>query len=364
MRIIVSRWWMMGAMGLAMAVGTSAKGQQSATSAVPAADKPAEVKAAAEPVAAGFGKIKLNGLLQGWYQNDESADPEGTFRLRRAEMKLSGEINPEIAWWLMIDPAQVKEDDTKTASGTNLITSVGRKSVLQDLGISYKCPLSGVKMDFGQYKVPFGMEGLESSAKLDFVERAALTMQFKWADARDIGLTLRRDLKIGDVTIQPAVGVYNGEGQNKSDANDGKMLVGRLAVSPLKGLHFGVAHVNNEVGAAEVDSVRTGFETKYAIGRASVYGEYAFGESDGKDKETYYVTATYSVLDNVQLAARYDWYDPDTDKDDDSATERTVGINYFIAKHNAKVQLNYVFRGEEGASVDNDIVRANVQVSF
>lgn len=348
----------------ALAVGTSAMGQQSAVPVAPAADKPAEVKAAVEPVAAGFGKIKLTGLLQGWYQYDESANPEGTFRLRRAEVKLSGEINPETSWWLMFDPSQVREDDVKTAAGTNLVTSVGRKSVLQDFGIRYTCPRSGVKAELGQYKVPFGMEGLTSSAKLDFIERATLTSKFKWADARDIGLTLRRDFKIGDATIQPAVGVYNGEGQNKSDANNSKMLVGRLAVSPLKGLHLGVAHVNNEVGAAEVDSVRTGFEAKYTIGRASVYGEYAFGESDGKDRETYYVTATYSVLDDVQLAARYDWYDPDTDKDDDEGTEMTAGINYSIAKHNAKVQLNYVFRGEAGASVDNDIVRANVQVSF
>jgi phosphate-selective porin len=349
----------------ALAVGTSAMGQQSAAPVAPATDKPAEVKAAAvEPVAAGFGKIKLTGLLQGWYQNDESANPEGTFRLRRAEIKLSGEINPEMSWWLMFDPAQVKEDDVRTATGTNLVTSVGRKSVLQDFGVSFKCPRTGVRADLGQYKVPFGMEGLTSSAKLDFIERAALTTQFKWADARDIGLTLRRDLKVGDVTIQPAVGVYNGEGQNRSDANDGKMLVGRLAVSPLKGLHVGVAHVNNEVGAAEVESVRTGFEAKYTVGRACVYGEYAVGESEGKDKETYYVTTTYSVLDDVQLAARYDWYDPNTDNDGDAATETTAGINYFITKHNAKVQLNYVFRGEEGASVDNDIVRANVQVSF
>ncbi|TFH43282.1 MAG: porin [Lysobacterales bacterium] len=142
------------------------------------------------------------------------------------------------------------------------------------------------------------------------------------------------------------------------------MIVGRLAVSPVKGLHFGVAHANNEVGKSEVKSERTGYEAKYSAGPFSVYGEYASGESDGKDKETWYATGTFSVLDDVQLAARYDWFDPDTNKEDDEGTETTVGINHLIAKHNAKVQLNYVFRGEEGASVDNDIIRANLQVSF
>lgn len=346
-------------LGVAVSMEATVMGQQ----AEPAVPKPAEVQAV-EPVAAGFGKIKLNGLLQGWYQNEENATPEGQFRLRRSEVKLSGEVVPEVAWWLMVDPAQVKEDDTKTASKTNLITTVGRKSVLQDFGISFKCPLSGVKADLGQYKVPFGMEGLESSAKLDFIERSALASQFKWADARDIGLTLKREFKVGEVGIQPAVGIYNGEGQNKSDANDGKMLVGRLATTPLKGLHLGVAHVDNQVGAAEVDSVRTGYEAKYSFGPASLYGEFADGESDRKEKQTYYVAATYNLLSSLQLAGRYDWFDANTDKENDAATETTAGVNYFIAKHNAKLQLNYVFRGEEGQSIDNDIVRANVQVSF
>lgn len=348
--------------GFALAVVTSTFGQQSAPAA--AAAKPAEAKEvkAPEPVAAGFGKIKLTGLLQGWYQNDESATPEGTFRLRRSELKFSGEIIPETAWWLLIDPAQVQEGDVKTSSATN-VTSVGRKSVLQDFAVSLK-PCKPINLDMGQYKMPFGMEGLESSAKLDFIERATLTSQLKWADARDIGVTCKGDFKAGDAKIQPALGVFNGEGQNKLDANDSKLVVGRLAVSPVKALHLGVAHLNNEVGSAETKSERTGFEAKCAKGPVSVYGEYVFGESDGKDKETYYVTATYQVIDPVQLAARYDWYDPNTDKDDDAKTETTAGINYFIAKNNVKTQLNYVFRGEEGASIDDDVVRANLQVSF
>ncbi|MFN3966742.1 MAG: hypothetical protein ACK4JE_03485, partial [Endomicrobiia bacterium] len=69
----------------------------------------------AEPVEAGFGKIKANGLLQFWYQYDNGATPKDTFRLRRAEVKLSGEIKPDVvSWAIMFDPAQVREDDTKS----------------------------------------------------------------------------------------------------------------------------------------------------------------------------------------------------------------------------------------------------------
>jgi hypothetical protein len=319
----------------------------------------------AEPIEAGFGKIKLNGLMQFWYQNDNGVTPTDTFRLRRAEIKLSGEIKPEISWAVMIAPAQVREDDTKTTtvSDKKVITSVGRKSPLQDFLISIKLD-KGYSVDFGQYKVPFGMEGLESSAKLDFVERSMLVSQLKWADYRDVGFTVKGNFQTDNIEIQPALGFFNGEGQNKLDANESIDFVARIVVKPKEELHLGIAHYNGKTGADKTSNIRTGVEAKYTKEPVSVYGEYITGKSSGKDKKTYYITATYKFLKSYQAALRYDYLDPDTDTKNDAKTETTFGLNYFIEKHNAKVQLNYVFRGEEGASVSNDVVRVNVQISY
>jgi len=63
-------------------------------------------------------------------------------------------------------------------------------------------------------------------------------------------------------------------------------------------------------------------------------------------------------------AARYDYLDLNTDTSGDSGTQTSLGINRFIEKHNAKLQLNYVMCGEETTAVDNDIIRFVVQVSF
>ncbi|MBI2438636.1 MAG: hypothetical protein HYV36_07485 [Lentisphaerae bacterium] len=318
-----------------------------------------------EAVQSGFGKMKINGLLQGWYQYTDGAKPNDTFRLRRSEIKLSGEITPMVPWAVMIDPAQVREDDTTTSNinGTNYITSVGRKSVLQDFFITLK-PHSSSSFDIGQYKFPFGMEGLESSAKLDLIERSTMVSQFKWADARDIGATYKGDFKFGDATILPSVGMFNGEGQNKLDANNAMTYVGRLVVKPIEALHLGVARYDGAVGSAKTPNRRTGLEAKVTVGPASVYGEYATGESDGKDKDAFYLTATCYLNESFQLVTRYDRYDPNKDAGSDANDEKTIGLNYFLKKNYAKLVLNYVFRGEQGASVDNDIVRALAQVSF
>jgi len=304
----------------------------------------------AEQVEAGFGKIKLNGLMQFWYQNDNAATPKDTFCLRRAEIKLSGEIKPEVLCSVMIDPAQVREDDK-------------RKSPLQDFVVTLK-PHKCFSIDFGQFKIPFGMEGLESSAKLDFVERAAVSSQFKWSDYRDIGFTIKGDFKVGNIKIQPTVGLFNGEGQNKLDVNATKDIAGKLVVEPIEGLHLGVAHYNGKTAANETDNIRTGAEIKFVKEPISVYGEYATGKSGGKEKQTYYLSAGYKITSSLQFVARYDWYDSDMNKKDDEKHEDTIGLNYFIEKHNAKIQLNYVYRGEKATKVDDDVIRVNIQISY
>jgi len=335
-----------------------------APSAVTQATKDAG-KPALEFAKVGFGTLKLNGLLQGWYQFTDEAKPNDTFRLRRAEIKLSGEINPMVLWAIMIDPAQVREDDTTTSKidGTNYVTSVGRKSVLQDFFITLK-PHPSSSFDIGQYKVPFGMEGLESSTQLDLIERSTMASQLKWADYRDVGVTYKGDFKLSNVKILPSVGIFNGAGQNKLDDNNPMAYVGRLVVKPIKALHLGVARYDGEVGTAKTPNRRTGLEAKIAVAPVSVYGEYATGESGGKDKDTFYVTATCMLGEAFQAVARYDWYDPNKDAGGDANDEKTIGVNYFLKKHHAKFALNYVFRGEQGASQDNDIVRALAQVSF
>lgn len=322
--------------------------------------KPAETK---ETKPAEAPKIKTGGLLQMWYQYDNSGSPEDTFRLRRAEIKLSGDLTPLASWAIMFDPAQVREDDTKK-SGSN-ITDVGRKSVLQDFLISIK-PFSFLSFDFGQGKTPFGMEGLESSAKLDLIERASIASQFKWADYRDIGLTIKGDVDVFGVKIQPALGLYNGEGQNKLDANLPMDFAGRLVIKPIKQLHLGAAHYNGRSGSAKTNNIHTGVELKFEWDPVSVYGEYVFGSVGTTNKSAYYATVGCKFLDVLQAVARYDWYDNDTSNSGDAVSDITCGLNYFIEK-NAKLQANYIVKLKEGGSITNfsdDVVRANVQVNY
>lgn len=78
------------------------------------------------PVEAGTGKIRFNGLLQaGLLAGDENFNH--TFRIRRAEIKFSGELLPKVRWTVMFDVAKALSLSTQTATvdGVPVVRTVG-----------------------------------------------------------------------------------------------------------------------------------------------------------------------------------------------------------------------------------------------
>jgi hypothetical protein len=72
----------------------------------------------------------------------------------------------------------------------------------------------------------------------------------------------------------------------------------------------------------------------------------------------------YKVAPKVELLARYDFYDPNTDVDDDGENWITGGINYYVDGLNSMFYLNYIKKGEEGTEVDNDVIMVQMQLVF
>ena len=99
-----------------------------------------------------------------------------TFRLRRAEIKLSGKITPSWGFEVMVDPAKTLHDPRRPG---------GDDKILQDLAVTY-LGLKGHEFSLGQKKIAITEEGLRSSSELDFVERARITRTFSATSARRI----------------------------------------------------------------------------------------------------------------------------------------------------------------------------------
>lgn len=310
----------------------------------------------------GQGTLKLSGLLQTWLFWD--ANDHDRFRIRRAEVKASGDLlaDGRFKYTLMVDPVTVQEDNT-------------RRSFLQDAYLTFdKLPwLANHWIDVGQYKLHLGEEGQRSSSNLEVIERSFIARTF--GDQRDIGARL-----VGEwPALRYQLGVFNGSGMNQSDANDQKDLVGRIEVWPLRHLELfkkfemGMSGYYRPTHGTTRDKKRLGFEARYEYGPWSVMAEYMSGQGTQSASSTtenstrawgWYAQLAYFVIpDKLQLAVRADHFDPNRDLAGDLETDTTLGLNYFLYKQHAKAQLNWVHKDEQD-DVFNDQVIGAMQYAF
>jgi hypothetical protein len=184
------------------------------------------------------GWLQVGAVLQGWYdlQWNSGIGPrntKSTFRVRRAEIKLAGDIVHDVASFLVsFDPSSTLKfsQSTATVSGTtiNTYSPPANTGILKLFWVTLKSPY--LEASIGQFKHPISYEGQTSSAELLFAERAYSSRYF--GDIYDMGLRLEKKFD----TFKYQVFLLNGPGQNQIDTNKQKDLVVRLEATPITGL--------------------------------------------------------------------------------------------------------------------------------
>lgn len=305
-------------------------------------------------VEVGIGKIKFNGLLQTWFIGGNGGFTD-TFRIRRAELKFTGEISPHFKWTVMIDPSKsLSLNNTfTTVSGTTVVkdTSVNQASrILQDAFITLSY-WKKANINVGQFKVPLSLEGLQSSGQLD-TERALFASDRArggtFGDVRDLGLMVYGPLS---KAVDYQVGIFNGSGENQNDLdkNDQKAVAGRLVFRPpsVRGWQLGGSGVwGNGQRGDRPRRDRLGAESLFVRGRLTLKGELMTGSDGAIHRRGYYGHFGYKFDPKFQGNFRIDTWDPDIARENTaaSATERdyVAGFNYFIREKYFKLQFNYV----------------------
>jgi hypothetical protein len=323
-------------------------------------------------------KLKLSGLFQGWYTATSGATVD-SFRLRRTELKFSGDMSSRVKWTVMVDPSKALSLSTSSATvgGQQVLTgsSIGQSGrVLQDAFASVVVTPALI-FDLGQQKLPLSMEGPHSSGRLDVVERALFLSDRArgggYGDVRDLGLMARGKLAAGQ--IEYFAGVFNGlgESQNDLDRNDQKEVAMRVILRPtlLNGLHFGGSFARDGVTALSATGrERHGLEFVYARGRMGVKSELMMGRDGAVTRRGGYAQATHRVHRSVQAVFRFDTWDPDTrtGATADTVTERDWlgGVTYTIANSGAWLQLNYVRKTFADVVPARNVFIANIQSTW
>ena len=292
------------------------------------------------PVTSKQGKLSMNGLVQIWYysfQHDRNAlfnDPQingiqdtnetsdnDSFRIRRTELRFNFGLNEQITTEVMIDPAREAQSfpnlpDNQANSSifkrltnnnvANTQTGAGAAPrLLNNAWIDYHDFVPHHDFKVGQFKPPFGEEGIRKSSDLDFVERSMLG---QLADFRDLGVYVHgawwddngkgiSDYNEDSGRFQYWFGAFDGAGnfqesagqqQNRSDDNSDKDFVYRLLVRPVwkqptwGNLEIGYSQqfgVHGQYGAPDpIETPEPGLNrTRTWANRMDAWGYYAPG---------------------------------------------------------------------------------------
>ncbi|KAA0254746.1 MAG: porin [Acidobacteria bacterium] len=303
----------------------------------------------------GDGELEFGLLLQAWYYGDDSeagtgtsylGNPTGvnTFRLRRAEIKLSGTVTPSWGFDVMFDPAKSQSSDPD-----------GDGKILQDLGISF-LGWKGHELTLGQRKIAVSEEGLRSSAELDFAERSRIARVI--GDQRQPGFFYRGEL--GPLFALQASFTTGGPA-NTAATSDRLFCAARLDVKPVKGMLAGLSGGTGDQGPQSLTRDRLGAHFRWDGTEAlplmvrAEYGRATDGQTNGTeiDRDGFYVSALYTFAGQFRLGVRYEEYDADEDVAGDILSIVTGGFHYMFKGKNVNLKAEWYGVKQEGRKVDD-----------
>jgi len=295
--------------------------------------------------------VDLSGYLQllyGFTQNDENSDTDQDgFKVAKARATIKGKPWESVSYGFQIDAAQAP------------------KAIITDayVGTSYLKPIS---IKAGQFKTPVSPSYLLSSTKWETIlfPLAINSMTTK----RDIGIQASGGFL--EKKLNVAAGIFNGAGANNANTDDSYLLAGQVGVNPVEYVELSgsIAYYDKD-GKDEKALIYDGYLSgSYADAmlKFELMGKQAEEISTETDTNSLGITvlAAYTIAEKIQPLVRFDWYEPDSDAEEDEKTRITGGVNYFIQKHDLKIMANYVHNSESGESISDDQVLLMTQIIF
>jgi len=198
-------------------------------------------------------KLKIGAFLQAGYLNDDSGfsvtSPPTTnfsstsgnqFFVRRARLFFDGMLANKAGFKVSIE-----------ASDTS-------GKILRD-AYFFADYIPYSRVTIGQFKVPFGVEGVEALSTNTTINRSLATNFIHYPTLRDLGVMLsgQYQKKLGALPIGAgyAVALVDGNGMNTTDNNDDKDVSGRVWINPLvPGFTVGGSFYHGETNTLKFDA--------------------------------------------------------------------------------------------------------------
>ena len=363
-KILLASFCLCGALAAHAAPAAAAVQPAEAVAETVAAEPPAgELEARVEALdrrTSAWGKIvsnlpRISGYAQLGYQWDNNSLDHGSnssFSVMSVRLSLAGDLGRKFDYKVQLEFASFK---------------------LIDAFVRYKIA-PGFSLQAGQFHTNFSLEGPFGALDMEAITYAPVVSVIAGTpDSRDIGLAAygaagRRD---GFNLFEYSLGVFNGEGKNKADANKSKDIVGRVKINPVKDLTLSGSYSRGEHGESYVHNDRVAGGVWYHSDTFWARSEY-LGLTQKAGGTTAHVDGAYltagcwvgSKREHCPLA-RFSYMDNGLGGSYVQQTELLVGYDYKPLKH-LRVQLNYAHSwfSDGAAKHNNNIVGVAVTGSF
>jgi len=309
----------------------------------------------------GEGGIKFFGFVQPQYEYHMTSPATNTFKFKRARIGVRGDIPYDFSYYVMME-------------NSAFVSQTGSPYLL-DAFITYK-RFKWAKISMGSFKQPFGMEVNTACHSLHTIERSMVSDQVV-APQRDMGVILLGGDK--KTKFRYSLAMMNGRGLGTSDNNNMKDVIGRIVFKPLDFLSIGGSFRYGYPNNNEDTRTTFGGELEVKTEKFLLQGEYIYDEGDynraagggcgadpltlGEKRSGAFVQALYTTNFNLQPVVKWEFFDTDADIDDNNMFIYTFGLNYFFNEA-TRIQVNYQYKAEKGAEIDNDAILVQLQIKF
>ena len=260
--------------------------------------------------------VKLSGYGMVQYQASDQKDvEENYFNLRLVRLALDGRIAGDFYWKAQL---QINGNTSSLGSSPRLVDLFGEWQ-------KYKYFM----VKAGQFKRPFTFENPMHPITQGFMSYSQNVSKLagfsdrtgeQASNGRDIGVQIQGDVlknANGRELVHYQVGVFNGEGINKKDADNRKDIIGGAWVMPIKGMRIGAFGWTGSrvIGGKSVGKNRYALSADYQADDWTFRTEYihsqGYGatEAAGDKADGYYALCIAPVVKNkLHVKARYDLY--------------------------------------------------------